>query len=303
MRSQRLQSVWDVAARQHGVIARGQLLGLGYTAKQIRRRLENRRLHSLHRGVFAVGRPEVSREGRWLAAVLACGKGALLSHRSAAALWELGEWEQSRIEVTIPAGSMRKRPGLWIHRRELLLRDCVVHNGVPVTSPVRTLLDLATCLPRGRLERAVNEAANRDLVNPEGLRAALEDYAGRRGVRQLRKLLDHQTFRLTRSELERRFLPLARDAGLPDLEAGARLNGFEVDFYCPSLGLVIETDGLRYHRTPAQQARDRLRDQAHTAAGLTPLRFTHAQIRYEPGYVRRILRTVAGRLLDTPAAT
>ena len=99
-------------------------------------------------------------------------------------------------------------------------------------------------------------------------------------------MLDRRTFRLTDSELERRFLPLARAAGLPVPLTRQRVNGFEVDFFWPDLGLVVETDGLRYHRTPAQQARDRLRDQAHTAAGLTPLRFTHAQVRFEPGHVR-----------------
>ena len=291
-----MASVWDVAARQHGVITREQLLGLGYTPKQIRRRLENKRLHPLHRSVYALGRPDVSREGRWLAAVFACGDRAALSHRSAAALWDLGDWESGAIEVVVPASSMRRRPGVRVRRQALLPADCGRHRGIPVTGPVRTLFDLATCLPRPRLERAVNEASNRDLVSPEELRAALEQHRGRRGVRRLRMLLDRDTFRLTRSELERRFLPLSLDAGLPDLETRVRLNGFEVDFYCPSLGLVIETDGLRYHRTPAQQARDRLRDQAHTAAGLTPLRFTHAQIRYETQYVRRILQTVARRL-------
>jgi len=119
-------------------------------------------------------------------------------------------------------------------------------------------------------------------------------------VRRLRELLDQRTFRLTDSELERRFLRLVGDAGLPMPLTGKQLNGFKVDFYWPHLGLVVETDGLRYHRTPAQQARDRLRDQAHLAAGLTPLRFTHKQVRYEPGYVRLTLLAVADRLERRP---
>ncbi|HEX8959235.1 MAG TPA: DUF559 domain-containing protein [Solirubrobacterales bacterium] len=166
-----------------------------------------------------------------------------------------------------------------------------------MTTPVRTLLDLAIQLDRPRLERAVNEADRLDLVGPEELRAALGDYRGVRGVARLRVLLDRRTFRLTDSELERRFLPLAAAAGLPPPRTRQHVNGFRVDFFWSQLGLVVETDGLRYHRTPAQQACDRLRDQAHTAAGMTPLRFTHEQVRHEARYVRETLRAVAGRLV------
>jgi very-short-patch-repair endonuclease len=118
----------------------------------------------------------------------------------------------------------------------------------------------------------------------------------RPGIAILREALDRRTFALTDSALERRFLPLARDAGLAQPQTGVRVNGFKVDFYWPDLGLVVETDGLRYHRTPAQQAADRRRDQVHTAAGLTTLRFTHAQVRYEPGFVRSTLAAIARRL-------
>src|SRR5205814_5987973 len=126
------------------------------------------------------------------------------------------------------------------------------------------------------LEAAVNEADKLDLITPERLRQALEAIARRPGLAALRRLLDRDTFVLTDSELERRFLPIARAAGLPKPLTRVHLNGFKVDFYWPEFDLVVETDGLRYHRTPAQQARDTLRDQAHAAAGLTRLRFTHA---------------------------
>jgi Protein of unknown function (DUF559) len=115
-------------------------------------------------------------------------------------------------------------------------------------------------------------------------------------VGSLRSLLSDLTFRLTDSELERRFLRLAVTIGLPAPETGGWLNGFKTDFFWPELGLVVETDGLRYHRTPARQARDRRRDQAHAAAGLTSLRFTHAQVRFEPDQVREVLLAVARRL-------
>lgn len=142
----------------------------------------------------------------------------------------------------------------------------------------------------------INEADKYDLTNPPALRRALDKRAGETGVAKLRRILDRRTFRLTKEELERRFLPLGREAGLPVPLTGQWVNEFEVDFYWPDLGLVVETDGLRYHRTPAEQARDRLRDQAHTAAGLTQLRFTHEQVRYEPDYVRRVLAQTASRL-------
>jgi very-short-patch-repair endonuclease len=160
------------------------------------------------------------------------------------------------------------------------------------------LLDVATHLPLGGLESAVNEADKLDLIEPEQLRAELDIRAGQHGVRPLRDLLDRATFALTDSELERRFLEVVRGTGLGLPRTQAQVNGFRVDFYWPSLGLVVETDGLRYHRTPAQQARDRIRDQAHSAAGLTHLRFTHWQVRHQPQYVAATLRTVARRIRD-----
>jgi very-short-patch-repair endonuclease len=162
------------------------------------------------------------------------------------------------------------------------------------------MVDLATRLDRPRLEAAVNEADKRDLVDPESLRAALTRRGGQPGVRVLCELLDRRTFVLTDSELERRFLPIARRAGLARPLTGQYLNGFKVDFYWPDLGLVVETDGLRYHRTAAEQARDRLRDQTHTAGGLTALRFTHAQVRFEPDHVCEVLARVARRLTSAP---
>jgi very-short-patch-repair endonuclease len=115
-------------------------------------------------------------------------------------------------------------------------------------------------------------------------------------VQPLRQILDRRTFTLTESQLERKFLPLARRAGLPAPQTGTYVNGFKVDFFWPDLGLIVETDGLRYHRTPAQQARDRVRDQEHTAAGLTSLRFTRAQVAFEPDRVVATLIAVTRRL-------
>jgi very-short-patch-repair endonuclease len=233
-----------------------------------------------------------------MAAVLCCGPEAALSHESAAALWEIRSPKLREIEVSVSAGARRRHAGIVVHRRTALTKhDLTHHHAIPVTSPICTLIDIAARLDRAQLEAAINEADKRDLTDPETLRAALDDVVtARPGTAALRRTLDRRTFTLTDSELERRFLPLARRAGLPKPETGRRLHGFKVDFYWPELSLVVETDGLRYHRTPAEQTRDRLRDQAHAAAGLTPLRFTHGQISFEPGHVRATLAAVARRL-------
>jgi len=231
-----------------------------------------------------------------MAAVLACGDGAVLSHSSAAALWRIGREERGVIEISLPSLSRRRRPGLRIHRRPALAaRDVTTEYGIPVTTPIQTLIDMALRLDRPGVERMINEADKYNVAHPPGLRKALEVRAGEPGAATLRFILDRRTFRLTKEELERRFLPLAQRAGLPVPLTRQWLNEFEVDFYWPDLGLVVETDGLRYHRTPAEQARDRLRDQTHTAAGLIPLRFTHEQVRYEPEHVLAILAQTASR--------
>jgi very-short-patch-repair endonuclease len=295
MAPQRLQSsVWALAHGQHGVVTRAQLIELGYGHEAIRHRLRNGRLHPVRRGVYAVGRPELSRLGWWMAAVLSCGPRALLSHESASALWGIRPAGGRLTEISVLGGAGRRGPEIVVHRRSGLNADDLARRrGIPVTSPVCTVVDLAVRLPPKQLEALVNEADKLDLIDPEALRQALNARARRPGVALLRALLDRQTFTLTDSELERLLLPIVRRAGLPPPLTGRRVNGFRVDFHWPALGLVVETDGLRYHRTPAQQARDRLRDQAHLAAGLKPLRFTHAQVKFEPAYVEATLTAVA----------
>ena len=287
--------VWRLVERQHGVVARSQLLELGLTAQSIKQRTANGRLHPLWRGVYAVGRPRVGRKGRFTAALLACGDGAMLARRSAAELWGLLSSRASLIDVFVPRHLTRRRPGIRATPRVVDRYHVTRHRGIPVTSPARTLLDLATTTTPERLERAIDEADRLDLIDPERLRGELEGFAGLRGAPALRAALDRHTYVLTRSALERRLLPIARRAGLPRPRAQARLNGFLVDFYWPELGLVVETDGLRYHRTAAQQSRDLRRDQAHRAAGLLPLRFSHAQIAFERPWVERVLRDAVAR--------
>ena len=291
------REAWRVAASQEWAISRGQLLGLGFHSQAIKYRLQSGRLHPTGwAGVYSVGRPELSRRGVLAAAMLAAGEGSTMCHRGATEVWGLLPMFDGDIDITVAAHRHPRQPGIRFHRRELGSGDVTVENGLRVTTPLRTLIDIAPSTNRNELETAIRAADKRDLVHQDTLRCALDDRRGQRGVGVLRALLDRRTFVLTDSALERRFVPIARRAGLPKPLTQQWLNGFRVDFFWPDLGLVVETDGLRYHRTSEQQAVDRRRDQAHTAAGLTVLRFTHAQVRFEPSYVEATLRKVARQL-------
>jgi hypothetical protein len=202
----------------------------------------------------------------------------------------MGTEQTGRIDVSVRRDCELRRPGIRFHGRpslsatEILLRD-----DIPVTAPVQTLVDLATELEPIPLERAVNDADKRGLVDPETLREELGRYRGQAGICPLRRLLDKLFFQLSDSDLEIYFRRIVGPAKLPMPLSKQRVNNFEVDFFWPDLGLVVETDGLRYHRTPSAQTRDARRDRAHVMAGMTPLRFTHWEVRYEPARVRAAL--------------
>jgi very-short-patch-repair endonuclease len=264
-------------------VTRQQLLALGFSSRSIEHRRKTGRLHLAARGVYAVGWPALDQRRRWMAAVLSCGEGAALSHRSAAALLGIGSELRGRIDVSVRGRHGLRRPGLLVRGRSRLApEDIEPSDGIPVTSPVRTLIDLTTELDIIAIERAVNDADKRDLIDPENLRAALDHCSGEPGVKPLRELLDRLTFRLSDSDLEIYFRRILRAGKLPMPLSKHHVNRFEVDFFWPDFGLVVETDGLRYHRTPSTQIRDARRDRAHIMAGMTPLRFTHYEVRYEP---------------------
>jgi Transcriptional regulator, AbiEi antitoxin len=213
-------TVWQLAANQHGVISRRQLLDLGWHAEAIKHRVRKGRLHPVRRGVFAVGRPDLTLHGHWMAAVLACGPGAFLSHMDAAILWGVrgpptATGRHRLIDICVEAHRRPRCEGIRLHRVQLFQElDRAQRDGIPVTSPVRTLIDLATLLGPGELEAAINEADRLGLVDPDKLRTATAARRGQHGVRPLRDVLDRHTFSLTDSELERRFLRLVRRAGL-----------------------------------------------------------------------------------------
>ena len=246
-------TVWEVARRQHGVITRAQLRALGFSEKAIRHRVANGRLHLLWPDVYAVGRPEGTREGVWIAAVLTCGEGAALSHDTAAALSRIREQRRGPIHVSVPRARDPRRRGIQVHRRREF--DVVTHEGIAVTTPSQTVIDIAPTLTERQLERVIDEADKLDLVHPEALHRAAAGKGGLGGAR-VRTLLDKRTFLLTDSDLERLFIPLAERAGMATPQTQAWVNGHKVDFFFRAEGVVVEADGGRYHRTPSQQRRD-----------------------------------------------
>lgn len=284
-------------------MARRQLLALGFSPAAISHRIRGGRLHPARRGVYAVGRAELSLDGRWTAALLACGEGAFLTHLSAGALYGICDERPGRIEIGVRDDFTHRIDDVRTRRRPALPAAAVgTLRRIAVTSPAQTMIDLATVQGPRRLLRSINEADIRGVIGAEPLRREIEERPGMAGVRALRRLLDRDTFALSRDELERLFLPLARRAGLPLPSTQVMVNGYEVDFHWPDLGLVIETDGWRYHRTPAAQARDARRDQTHTAAGLTILRFSHHEVKHEAGRVLAILSATATRLTGAAAS-
>jgi very-short-patch-repair endonuclease len=237
-----------------------------------------------------------------MAAVLACGSSAALSHTSAAALWAIRPSDATLVDVTVPGTAARKRPGLRIHRsRSLGPGEVTTRDDIPVTTPARTILDLAARLGERDLHRALDRAEILELTDYPTLDALARARAGHGGAGKLRQALRDHTAgtTLTRSELEERFLALCREQALPTPRVNASVAGLEVDFLFPSARLVVETDGWQYHRTRQAFERDRRRDAALMLAGYRTLRFTHRQIAAD---AHMVARTVAAAVAQARAA-
>jgi putative AbiEi antitoxin of type IV toxin-antitoxin system/uncharacterized protein DUF559 len=283
------RALTELAQRQWGVLSLTQLRDLGLGPRAVQLRAQSGRLRRVHHGVYAIGGAALPREGRHLAAVLACGERAVLSHVSAAVHWGLLSYEAPRPEVTAPA-SRTSIPGIRLHRsRSLDARETTTHRGIPITTLARTLLDLAATAPTNHLEHALGQAMRNQLYDHRAILDVLERHRGRRGTPALREATaDDPDF--TRGELERRFRALCRRAGLAqplcNVEvADADHHPHEVDFFFPAHRLVVETDGWRDHGTRVAFERDRAKDAALVAAGYIVLRFTKRQIAYDPDTV------------------
>jgi very-short-patch-repair endonuclease len=285
MREQIDTAIAALAKRQHGLVSWAQLLALGLSAQAVHRRVCAGRLHVIYRGVYAVGHPVLTLEGRWMAAVLACGEGAVLSHGSAAAAWDLRPLGAGAIHVTVPSTAGRsRRTGLRLHRsRTLAPDDTTTHRAIPITTPARTIIDLARTLTDRPLEKALDRADQLGLIDfaelntrpiPLSLQAQLARYEPT----------------LTRSEAEEALLGLCDAYNLPRPETNTIIEGEEVDAVWREAKLIVEVDGYRYHRSPTAFETDRARDVKLTLAGWRVLRFTYAQITQQPAYVAAALQ-------------
>jgi very-short-patch-repair endonuclease len=286
----------DLAARQHGVLARRQLLAAGLSERMVDGRMRAGRLVRLHRGVYAVGHRQLRREGHWLAAVLAIGPGAVLSHREAAALYEIRGSNRPKIDVTTTCRGRLDAAGITVNRvRTLDSADITVVAGIPVTSVARTLVDLAGVVGPESLAKALNEAERLRLLDVKALQAARARTRGRRGpghahlAKALAELEAHGTT-LTRSPLEVAFQTLVRQAGLPMPHTNVHIEGHEVDACWPAHNLAVELDGWHFHSSRHAFERDRARDRELTAKGYRVARFTHHEVAHRPGHVVEALR-------------
>jgi very-short-patch-repair endonuclease len=264
----------EIADRQHGAISTRQLRDLGLDKDQILYRVKVGRLHRVHRGAFVVGRRVLSHRGRLMAATLACGAGAVASHRSAAALWEMLPVRQAIVDISVPShGGRRKRPGIHIHRSATLEPDHVTrHLGIPVTTPARTVSDLRPTASSPELRRAIRQAEVLGL--PIGAEMTGDG---------------------TRSELETRFLKLCREERLPEPTVNVRIGPFVVDFAWPAEKLIVETDGYRYHRGRAAFEADRERDLALRMLGYDVVRLTYRQVTDRPKETAAAIRRLRWR--------
>jgi very-short-patch-repair endonuclease len=280
-----------VAARQHGVVSRVQLYEIGLTPSQFKRRVGSGRLHRLHRGVYAVGHRVVGREGRWLAAVLACGPDAALSHMSAAALWGLRPSTAAAIDVTA-ARSRKRVDGIRMHRPRGLDHTHVTSvSRIRVTTVARTLVDLAGVLSPRQLKRAVHEAEVLRLLDTAAVIETTNRCRGRRGTARLRALIQTEA-PPTRSELENRFLELVERHRFEPPSVNVQLLGMEVDFVWTERHAVVEVDGFATHATRRQFERDRQRDALLNGAGYTVLRLSWRQVTTEAAEALAALRVL-----------
>lgn len=274
----------NLADAQHGVVSRRQLETLGLGRHRIEHRVATGRLQPVHRGVYAFGHRALRAEGRWMAAVMAGGDRAVLSHATAATAWDLRRSASGLVHITVAGDGGRKpRAGIRLHRSTTLEpQDTTTNRGIPITTPVRTIIDLARTVTGRPLEHALDLAEQRSLIDfaelqrrpiPASLQAVLSLYTAGSTV--------------TRSEMEERFLQLCDDHRIRRPNVNTRIEGGEVDFVWRDARLIVEVDGYRYHRAPSSFESDRERDVMLAVAGWHVLRFTWTQLTTRPAWVAR----------------
>ena len=277
----------DLASWPHGVVARHELLAAGMNDNAIDHRRRSGRLFTKFRGVYAIGRPELTPWGRRRAIVLACGDGAVLSHRSAASAWGLRPDGGGAWEVTV-SGVRRPRAPVHPYRKRLAAHEVTVLDGVPITTVPRTLFDLSGVIPVHHLRRAIERAVELDLFHLPDVERILHEHRGRPGAPALDGLLAdfwrHGMTR-TRSDLEAAFLQLCLDHGVPRPSINHYTNGREPDVTWPGSDLIVEIDSWRYHRSRRAFGVDRAKDRAALRAGRRTAWFTDVEITDTPAAV------------------
>jgi hypothetical protein len=280
-------ALMDLATRQHDVVAHRQLIALGFGPDAIGYRVRSGRLFRLYEGVYAVGRPRVTRRGRWMAAVLACGPGAVLSYRDAADLWQLLTSNALIIDVSAPGRSRNRRPGLRVHRpRRLDPEDVTLVDGIPVTTVARTIVDLAASLSLERLTLIWDAAERRCVFDLNDLRAVRARSTGRRGLQKIDALIA-QARPLppkSRTQLERDGYDLFESApDIPNPSVNAWIAGMEVDLAWRDQKVVVELDHEEWHaKTRAQRERDNARDARLQIADHKILRVSDFRLTTDP---------------------
>jgi hypothetical protein len=298
---QRLDAIGELVARQHGVIARRQLLQLGLSAGGVDHWVRNGRLIVVRRGVYALGHAELRREGHVLGAVLAVGSDAVLSHRSAARQWGLRPWSSTFVELAIPSrrGIKRSRDLLVHNATDLHDWEIGKDDGIPLTTPARTLLDLAAVVPAHQLRRAVERAEQLEIYDHTAVLRVLAAHPRRPGSLALKTLLadlhDHGTTSMTRSDLEALFLQLCLDHGLPRPQVNHYDNGRELDFRWPERRIVVETNGFWVHRAREAFESDHERRLELEAAGWRVISLTWRQVVDRPAAIAAHMRKVLVR--------
>jgi hypothetical protein len=269
--------VAEVARRQHGIVTRSQLLNAGLSSSGIKKWTASGRLHHIHRGVYAVGHPLISQEGRWLAAVLAVGRGAVLSHGPAGQLNGIvPRRERFALHVSVIGNADRGPKGIVTHRpRNLEARDTITRLAIPTTSATRTVWDLATVISSLQTRRAFEQAEKQHRLDRRRLTELLEESPSRKGAGVIRELLAERPLPLaeTRSWLEELLVITCRDHGLPIPAVSVPLLGYEVDFLWPDARFVVEADGAD-HLNPGQRDRDNERDIQLGRAGYLVRRYS-----------------------------
>jgi very-short-patch-repair endonuclease len=271
-----------IATSQNGAVTYEQLLQAGLQHSGIGRRSDRGLLHRIHRGIYVPGHEALADRARETAAILATGEKAVISHASAASLWGFAAAEEEDVHVTVVGRRRRSRPGLVVHYASSLdARDIRQLHGLPLTSPARTIVDLAATSYRD-LDRAFGDAHAQRLVTAREIEELLDRAGPCRGSRAVKALLTDNASGFTRSEAERLLRALIRSANLPPPRFNARVAGYEVDAVWPDRGLVVEVDGYAYHGHRAQFERDRRKDLALTAAGYRVIRVSWRQLTQEP---------------------